>query len=769
MKYRPCFLSGVCALMAVGTCVFLHNEIAWILTAAGIILAAAFLWIYRKEDRKNILLCSFASLCCILSFSLAYIHEYRGAIQYAGSMQEVTGYVIEQMPDSYQGEDRWLIQANTINRQSPDCPVFIALTVKNQEKLAIGNTLHCYVKPVRYSGTIYSELSRGIYLKGVLDAESMTKHLTDADTSFSLFSAQQQQKLRQTAERHLNLSSSGIFCGMLYGDKYGLEDEILLDFKYSGFAHLLAVSGLHIQVIAVLICSLLTKLFWFYKGRAGLARGLSLVVIWSFIVLIGCPISAVRSGIMISVAMMGYFLRKRSDTLNSLGFSVVLILILMPFSICSLGFWMSVLATFGIGFFGEAFNRCFKQWSDRNLATYRENMEKQLKEQIKQNPQQATVIRKEYLKKRRKHGRKIMMVGRIMRMFMPGIAATLGLLPIYFFCFGYLPVGAVLIGPLLSFLFNGIVLCGIFFTGFTLAGLEPAVAICAKILQPLLALINQIVGWTAARPALVIPLRWQFAVVFFVIFVIGLFLLQKEIRVKLLHIQKTMSIVLFLGLFFALGLLFTQYYQYNIVEITAIGGYQNKDIVLISGNKASVFICDDVSDNGQELLAYLKRRGVWQIENICIMVPTNGIPESVAALQHLMPAKQIFYNSYGLPGGYDMAPLSTQEVFTTGKVQMDFRYSQGSLNAMIQCGDHKMVLLQDLSLAKKEGFAEEKSDVVFLYHPIGEEDAEVFETSCLILLSDIPVPSVIDSGKTIYCSEEAVTIELDSQGNISLP
>ena len=50
IKYRPWLLSAAAVSAALILCVCLHNEISWILTAAGITLAAVFLFIFKKAE-----------------------------------------------------------------------------------------------------------------------------------------------------------------------------------------------------------------------------------------------------------------------------------------------------------------------------------------------------------------------------------------------------------------------------------------------------------------------------------------------------------------------------------------------------------------------------------------------------------------------------------------------------------------------------------------------------------------------------------------------
>lgn len=775
MKYRPCFQCGVFALAAVGLCVFLHNEIAWILTAAGIMLAAVFLSVYCKKQRLAIILCALSALGCIGSFARAYTEQYEYAVNQIAPVREVIGYAVSPLSDSHTGDKRWIMRVNWIDRQELSRPVDMMVTVRLPEvELSVGKTVKFYTEVKRlYAVTTEeiaaSELGTGVWLKGDLDVDSHPYFLAEAKPTLTLMMEQNKRKLCAFAEEYLSSEAAQIFQGMLYGDKYGMEEELLLDFRYSGFAHLLAVSGLHIQMIFGLMNTVFGGLLFFSRKRREISRIVSLILIWGFILLIGCPVSAVRSGIMVTVSTVGYLFWQRSDTLNSLGVSVVVIQLVMPFSICSLGFWMSVLATFGIGSVGEILCRLWKAWTDRHLEQRRLQYQEQAKRQISICPEQAGFIRERMLQKRQHYAKRMMFAGRIVRAFITGIAATIGLLPIYLFYFGYLPLGAILFGPVCSVLFAAIILLGVFFTAFGLCAYLPGLALCARILEPLLYGLGKFVGWVADKPFLVVPLRKEFGVIFCVLAVCGAVMLQKKICNMLFHTEKRFGIGVFLTIFFVLGLLFTQYYQYNIVEVTAVGGYQSRDVVVIAKNRASVFVCGEDAETERNVAAYLRRRGIGEIDHLYLMIPYSGLPDGVKYLRQVMRVNEVGYNGYGLPYHDTSKPIETGDAFLTREILVTFAYSRKGLNAAIRHGEREIVILQDVSLSEKSGIRLNGSDAVFLYDPIGEKDAHPWQTGSLILLSDGRVPAVITSGRTILFSQQTVTVEFDLRGNLHLP
>ncbi|MGB9701147.1 MAG: ComEC/Rec2 family competence protein [Candidatus Kapaibacteriota bacterium] len=137
--------------------------------------------------------------------------------------------------------------------------------------------------------------------------------------------------------------TSGIVKALLLGDKSNIPLEIKKNFSLSGTAHILAVSGLHVGLIA----SLLFWLFSFVKYNSVKFTAFVLVL-WSYIYLIGFQPSAVRAGIMITLYTLTRFLQRKPEPLNIIALTVLIVLAVTPNSIYSAGFQMSIASITGI-------------------------------------------------------------------------------------------------------------------------------------------------------------------------------------------------------------------------------------------------------------------------------------------------------------------------------------------------------------------------------------------------------------------------------------
>ena len=138
---------------------------------------------------------------------------------------------------------------------------------------------------------------------------------------------------------------------MLLGDRDSLTAEMYRDFSRAGISHYLAVSGLHVSIITGLVSLFLINL----RIKRGLRNLLLILFSLGYLLVLGFPVSAVRSVTMLTVVFLAYSMGDNSDTLNSLGIAAAMIVLLSPISVFDNSFILSFCATLGIAAFLPAF------------------------------------------------------------------------------------------------------------------------------------------------------------------------------------------------------------------------------------------------------------------------------------------------------------------------------------------------------------------------------------------------------------------------------
>lgn len=112
----------------------------------------------------------------------------------------------------------------------------------------------------------------------------------------------------------------------------------------AGLVHILAVSGIHISLMA-LSC---TKFLEVFRLPKRYIKILVLLPVWGYVALAQFSPSAVRAGIMASIASLGWLLQRDSDNLCALAAAAMGIVAVSPFALYSVSFQLSFVVTLGI-------------------------------------------------------------------------------------------------------------------------------------------------------------------------------------------------------------------------------------------------------------------------------------------------------------------------------------------------------------------------------------------------------------------------------------
>ncbi|HBE73182.1 MAG TPA: DNA internalization-related competence protein ComEC/Rec2 [candidate division Zixibacteria bacterium] len=150
--------------------------------------------------------------------------------------------------------------------------------------------------------------------------------------------------VRSAVSRYLEGDEAALLLGLLLGERHLLSDRVKDAFSGTGTTHVLAVSGLHVALVALILFTMLRvarvpRRASYLAAMAGLAL---------YAALTGGSASIVRAAIMSCAVMLGMLFERQGSGLNMLGLSGMLILSFWPQAIFTVGFQLSFAATFGI-------------------------------------------------------------------------------------------------------------------------------------------------------------------------------------------------------------------------------------------------------------------------------------------------------------------------------------------------------------------------------------------------------------------------------------
>lgn len=165
-------------------------------------------------------------------------------------------------------------------------------------------------------------------------------------------------RIRQTISTTIGLHSEGeanaILNALILGNREGISSPLREAFNRSGISHLLAISGLHIGIVASFSFFLFTWLLsrsefllrhaWTRKGAAVL----SLLPILVYGIMAGMSPSTQRAVIMVSVFLLTFLIGREHDMINSIAIAALIILITHPPALLSISFQLSFAAVLSI-------------------------------------------------------------------------------------------------------------------------------------------------------------------------------------------------------------------------------------------------------------------------------------------------------------------------------------------------------------------------------------------------------------------------------------
>lgn len=153
------------------------------------------------------------------------------------------------------------------------------------------------------------------------------------------------QKAKSVFQTYLSTDNAGIGMALVTGEKGLLsgEDEEL--FYEVGVGHILAISGLHLSIMGMGLYAALERVTLPLTIRCIFAGMFCLL----FTLFSGAGVSSVRACIMMIVLLGAYITGRRYDFFSAIGFAGTLLLVIKPWSLCSVSFQYSFLAVVGVG------------------------------------------------------------------------------------------------------------------------------------------------------------------------------------------------------------------------------------------------------------------------------------------------------------------------------------------------------------------------------------------------------------------------------------
>lgn len=148
-----------------------------------------------------------------------------------------------------------------------------------------------------------------------------------------------ERQLHRLMGRHGPLADA-----LLLGRRETLDRELSDRFAKTGLVHLLAISGTHVALMGAVFV-LIGRMLRLSRTRVA---WLTILLVAVYLAVIGAPPSALRSGIMLALALLAVVLQRPSATLPIVSASALAILAFQPMAAMDVGFQLSFAGVLGI-------------------------------------------------------------------------------------------------------------------------------------------------------------------------------------------------------------------------------------------------------------------------------------------------------------------------------------------------------------------------------------------------------------------------------------
>jgi ComEC/Rec2-related protein len=282
----------------------------------------------------------------LLSFTIYDINTRQPVFEKAGEAVNITGTVEEKRELGFY-QATYLVKTD-INGKSTK----ILLTAPDAHNINVGDEIESQAVLSELRDTaIFPErsynLSRGVLLKGGADSVELVRHGSkspiDHIRDYNTFI---QGKISAAFPNEIG----GLLRAVFFGDKSGLSGSASVQaqsIRVAGVAHYTAVSGLHMTMITHMF--MLVFGLTAFRNNRRVKFAVLVCVVAALAIFFNLTMSVTRAAIMLIICYGGELFMRKGSTVNSLGFALLLILLLEPYAVFDAGLIMSFSGTFGVG------------------------------------------------------------------------------------------------------------------------------------------------------------------------------------------------------------------------------------------------------------------------------------------------------------------------------------------------------------------------------------------------------------------------------------
>lgn len=201
---------------------------------------------------------------------------------------------------------------------------------------------------------------RAAYLDGVAGSAKFLELLEHKITETGGL-AKLRQKITDALLGNMDAPYGAISAALVTADQSYIPQELRQNFADAGLAHVLAISGLHLSIIAGLIFFIIRRIlclypdFAIYQPTKKWAAVVAIAATAFYLAIANFGVPVQRSFVMISLAMFAICINRSAFSMRSLVIACIFVLLFSPERVLSASFQLSFSAVLGLLAFYEGF------------------------------------------------------------------------------------------------------------------------------------------------------------------------------------------------------------------------------------------------------------------------------------------------------------------------------------------------------------------------------------------------------------------------------
>lgn len=160
---------------------------------------------------------------------------------------------------------------------------------------------------------------------------------------------------------------SELLAGILLGIESRIPEHLREAYRLTGTAHILAISGFNIVLIAGMVSRFFNRLLPYR-----IAAMFSIVVIALYAIFVGAQPAVLRAALMGIISIPAYLIGRRVIGIHSLSITAALMALFNPYLLWNVSFQFSVCATLGIMMYADFFTRKADGWLQKSSVPSKE-------------------------------------------------------------------------------------------------------------------------------------------------------------------------------------------------------------------------------------------------------------------------------------------------------------------------------------------------------------------------------------------------------------